>query len=336
MRASTTTVGAVVLGSLLTAVVAVPGTASTWDVGAVRAAVPCHGADLSVHDLASGCDVDGGTLRLDDGRTFAVPPTGVRVAADPVAAADVDPSDVVVANRGRAGVAVLVDDVWQGSPTAVRQERAAVQRRTLVATLGTPGAAPGTTTTASCGSTAYTLTGAHWTSTIRWRYNPSGAKVTKPTAVQAGAQAWTGTVSVCGETVRSAVTQRYLGTAKQRPAVTADGGCGASNGTSVVGWGSLPGATLALTCTWSTTDGVALESDQRYSTTQRWSSTATCSGPRYDLRGIATHEWGHTVGLGHTAQRSGLVMKPASPVCDTAQRTLGLGDLRGLAALSRG
>ncbi|WIE64973.1 matrixin family metalloprotease [Curtobacterium sp. MCLR17_036] len=335
MRASTTTVGAVVLGFVLTALVAVPGTAATWDVGILRAGTPCHDEDLSVRVLGTGCSVDGGTLTLDDGRTFVVPSAGVRVSAEPVSASDHDHDDVVVVNRGRAGVAVMVDDVWRGSPTAVRQERAAVQQRTRAVGLATTGPGRHVGTTASCGSTAYTLTGAHWESTIDWRYNPSGARVAKPDAVQAGAQAWTGKVGACGETVRSSVTQRYLGTAKQAAAVTDRGGCGASSGTSVVGWGPLPGLTLALTCTWSWTDGVAFETDQRYSTKQLWSSTATCSGSRYDLRGIATHEWGHSVGLGHTAQRSGLVMKPSSTVCDTAQRTLGLGDLRGLAALSR-
>lgn len=315
---------AVALGLVLTAAFAAPSIA-----GAPR----CHGNSLSVHDLASGCHVDSGVIALDDGRTFAVPAAGVTLTAAPVAAGDTDPGDVVIANRGAAGIAVQDAEVWGGSLAAVRQERAAQQRRTLGPTIRGTVSHGGATTSASCGSKAYVLTGAHWESPIRWRYNPSGAKVSKVAAFQRGAEAWTGTITACGQTVQSAAAQKYLGTTKQQPAVTADGGCGASDSTSVIGWGTLPSTTLALTCVWSYTDGVAFETDQRYSTSHRWGSTSTCSGNRFDLRGIATHEWGHSYGLGHTAQQSGLVMKPSSTVCDTAQRTLGLGDVRGIAAL---
>lgn len=315
---------AVALGLVLTAAFAAPSIAG----------VPsCQGSSISIHDLASECHVDSGVIALDDGRTFAVPAAGVTLTAAPVAVGDTDPGDVVIANRGAAGIAVQVDEVWGGSPTAVRQERAAQQRRTLGPTIRGTVSHGGATTSASCGSKAYTLTGAHWESPIRWRYNPSGAKVSKVAAFQRGAEAWTGTITACGQTVQSAAVQEYLGTTKQQPSVTADGGCGTSNSTSVVGWGTLPSKTLAVTCIWSFTDGVAFETDQRYSTSHRWGSTSTCSGNRFDLRGIATHEWGHSYGLGHTAQQSGLVMKPSSMVCDTAQRTLGLGDVRGIAAL---
>lgn len=70
---------------------------------------------------------------------------------------------------------------------------------------------------------------------------------------------------------------------------------------------------------------VPFETDQRYSSSHRWASTSTCSDNRFDLRGMATHEWGHSYGLGRTAQKSGLVMKSSSTVCDTAERALGLG-----------
>lgn len=324
MRTSSKAAAAVALGFALTAVIAAPGLAE---------AASCRGDSISVHDLDSGCRVDSGVVALEDGRTFAVPAAGVTLTAAPVAEGDTDPGDVVIANRGAAGIAVQVDEVWAGSPTAVRQERAAQQRRTLGPTIRGTASHGGATTSASCGSRAYVLTGAHWESPIRWRYNPTGAKVSKVAAIQRGAEAWTGTITACGQTVQSTAAQEYLGTATQKPAVTADGGCGTSNRTSVVGWGKLPSKTLALTCIWSFTDGVAFETDQRNSTSHRWGSTSTCSGNRFDLRGIATHEWGHSYGLGHTAQKSGLVMKPSSTVCDTAQRTLGLGDVRGIAAL---
>ncbi|MBF4603286.1 matrixin family metalloprotease [Curtobacterium sp. VKM Ac-2884] len=324
MRTSSKAAAAFALGLALTAVVAAPG---------IAGAPSCRGDSISVHDLASGCRVDSGVVALEDGRTFAVPAAGFTLTAAPVAEGDTDPGDVVIANRGAAGIAVQVDEVWAGSPTAVRQEHAAQQRRTLGATIRGTVSHSVATTSASCGSKAYVLTGAHWESTVRWRYNPTGARVSNVAAIQRGAEAWTGTITACGETVQSTAAQEYLGTATQQAAVTADGGCGTSNRTSVVGWGKLPSKTLALTCIWSFTGGVAFETDQRYSTSHRWASTSTCSDNRFDLRGIATHEWGHSYGLGHTAQKSALVMKPSSTGCDTAQRTLGLGDARGIAAL---
>ncbi|MGN8050368.1 matrixin family metalloprotease [Curtobacterium sp. 22159] len=334
MRTSSATAGAVALGIVLTAVV-------TTSVGVqqAEAAPSCHGDGITVAALASGCAVGTGTVVLPDGRHVAVPPVGTTVTAMPAAASGAtDPGDVSVTNTGRTGVAVLVDDHWAGAPAAVQHERAALQRRTRSdaagsgATAGRASATAAASAPSSCSSRAYTKLGFRWTGPVAWSYDPDGQKVSGAAAIAAGANTWTGSISACGRTVASSAVAQYRGTLKQAPGVTATGGCGTSSGSNVSGWGALPSGTLAVTCVWSRS-GVAVEVDQRYSTSVTWSVASTCSGARFDLRGVATHEWGHAFGLGHTAQNTGLVMKPASTTCETGQRTLGLGDLMGIDAL---
>ncbi|KTR09715.1 hypothetical protein NS184_02410 [Curtobacterium luteum] len=87
-----------------------------------------------------------------------------------------------------------------------------------------------------------------------------------------------------------------------------------------------------MTCVWYDQDGVVQEADQRYSTRYAWSSTASCSGNRYDVQAVATHEWGHLYGLGHVATGTGQVMEAAEGPCALGSRTLGLGDMTGIAA----
>jgi len=325
VRMSSVTAGAVVLGIAVTAVV-------VTSVGRASAdAVPsCRGDRITVAELSSGCVVSSGTVVLPDGRRFVVPRAGTTVSALPVASAGAgDPGDVSVTNAGRAGLAVRIDHTWSGSPAAVRLLRAASR------TTAHPHAA---TTTASvqpvssCGNKTYTKLGFRWSAPVSWSYNTSGQKAAVAPVIRAGADAWTGSISACGRSVTSSASERLVGNTTEPIAVTATGGCGASSGTSVIGWGPLKSGTLAVTCVWSRS-GIAIEVDQRYSTTAAWSASSTCAGQRFDLRGVATHEWGHAFGLGHTAQNSGLVMKPASTTCEVGQRTLGLGDLMGIDAL---
>lgn len=325
MRTSSVTAGAVALGIALVAVLTSTGGTSA------EAAPSCRGDRISVADLATGCAVSSGTVVLSDGRRFAVPAPGTTVSAMPVAAAGTaDHGDVSITNTGRTGLAVRVDDVWKGAAAAVRQERNAVRGRLAV----TPQAA--TTTTAakpsSCTNKTYSRLGFRWSAPVTWSYNPAGQKVSGASSIRAGADAWTGAIASCGKKVTTTAGERLAGNTTQAIGVTSAGGCGKSSGASVVGWGSLPSGTLAVTCVWSRS-GAAVEVDQRYTTGQQWNTATTCSGARFDLRGVATHEWGHAFGLGHTVQNSGLVMKPASTTCETGQRTLGLGDVVGIDAV---
>lgn len=329
MRTSSVTAAAVALGIALAAVVT-----TSVGVAPADASPSCAGDRITVRNLARGCVVRSGTIALPDGRRFAVPAAGTTVSALPVAAAGGhDVGDVSITNTGRTGVAVAGEDGWSGSPAAIRQVRAVHERLSAGDTTAHPMAATTTTAapTSSCTNRTYALLGYRWGTTVRWSSNPTGARAVDAAALRAAASAWTGSIKVCGRTIASGVSNTYLGTTTQTPAVSANGGCGTPNGANTTGWGALRSGTLATTCVWSRS-GVAVEVDQRYTTAYAWSSAATCSGARFDLRGVATHEWGHAYGLGHTTQASGLVMKPASTQCDVGQRTLGLGDALGIDA----
>ncbi|WJY01099.1 hypothetical protein [Curtobacterium sp. 458] len=331
----TAAVGASAAVAALIAVAAPAGTAAPADAAPASAApanasgTSCPSGTLSLSTLRSGCTTSDGTIRLSDGRTFAIPARGVSVVALSVAAPGAAaPPEVVVANTGRAGVAVRVGDAWQGAPTAVRQQQSAASATGSAATTGTK--APAST---KCTSTANKQNDYRWSSTVQWYYNGTGSKGTyAQSALQKAANAWTGKISSCGKTVTSTAANTYVRAAAQAPNVTAKGGCSASSGYSVTGWGALPAGTLGVTCVWYDQDGVVKEADQRYSTKYAWSSTASCSGNRFDVQAVATHEWGHLYGLGHVASGTGQVMEAAEGPCALGSRTLGFGDMTGIAA----
>ncbi|ROP72571.1 matrixin family metalloprotease [Curtobacterium sp. PhB115] len=301
--------------------------ATTTIAGPAQAAGRCATGTLSVRTLQTGCAVDSGTLVVPDGRTFAVPAPGESVlASSTTVPGATELPDVLIANTGTGGVAVRIDQAWSGSAPAVQQERS----RAAAA------AAPSATTAATtkCTSTAYVRNNYRWSSTVKWYYNESGQKSSyAKNALRTAANAWTGTISACDRTATSTARNSYVRLATQAPGLTDKGGCSRSNGYSVMGWGKLPAGTLGVTCVWYDGNGVAKEADQRYATSYKWSSTATCSGARFDTQAVATHEWGHLYGLGHVKTRTGQVMEPSGGYCDTASRTLGLGDLTGIAAI---
>jgi hypothetical protein len=109
--------------------------------------------------------------------------------------------------------------------------------------------------------------------------------------------------------------------------------CGSFNTTNKVGWGPLPRGLIGWTCYWWRGDGRMVATDMRLSRSSlvviRFPKS--CSN-RYDLQSLATHEWGHSWGLGHV-RNDKLTMHHFLPACSAAFRTLGLGDWRGMRKL---
>lgn len=120
-----------------------------------------------------------------------------------------------------------------------------------------------------------------------------------------------------------------------------DGSTDGRDGDSVVDFGNIDDngdPPLAIECTWSVpapfADNNIIESDIRFDTTDHdffYNLPSGCSG-KYDLRGVAVHEFGHSFGMGHVSESShaNLTMSTQLSPCNTSQRTLGKGDVLSL------
>ncbi|WP_220222591.1 matrixin family metalloprotease, partial [Brevibacterium aurantiacum] len=284
----------------------------------------CTGAIDAAELADSTCAQEGDVLLLDDGREMTIPALGETVESSVVSVeGEPETPDASVSNNTK-GIVVDIGGEWSGNRAAVTMQKQieAEKAETI--------APDGVSIQASCSSSAYKLNGWRQPATFNWYYNSKNAKASSLAAFKAGAKTWTGTIKRCGKTINSGAKQSYVDGTSKTPAVTAKNGCGKRDSRNVVGWGSATSSNLATTCTWSNNFGDALESDQRYSTKKAWSAASKCSGSKFDVRGVATHEFGHTFGLGHVAMSTKQVMKPQSNTCETSQRTLGKGDVAGI------
>jgi len=269
-------------------------------------------SDLST--ISTSCSYKVSAIELPDGRQFPIPDPGYSVTLHTLVVEGEDSANDVSIDRSRSGeVTVLLGDAIAQAEIESRMNSSS--------------------TRASC-TDSYNLLGFSWAGSYGWKYNsenqPSSSALDQ---LQAGGSRWGGFMSVCNTTLRSNATSKYQGTTSDTPLVNADLTCGFSiGGQSIVGFGPLPTGTLAATCTWRLLS-LPVKSDQKYNSNYSWNVSLGCSGNVYDLRGVATHEMGHSFGLGHVDQSSGLVMKPASGPCETGQRDLGYGDALGIAAL---
>ncbi len=190
---------------------------------------------------------------------------------------------------------------------------------------------------APCQDGAHSLMPFHWTQTLAWRFNagttPAGMSVAN---VEGQLVRGTGNITTsrddCGMVDRVSATHTYLGHTTRAMDIASDGSCTTPNGENGVGFGALPAGVLGVTCTWWS-DHVAVESDVRLNAGDRWYVTrpSSCTN-RFSIQAVMTHERGHTFGLGHVAEsnHAALTMSTAIRACSSGERTLGLGDVRGL------
>jgi len=106
-------------------------------------------------------------------------------------------------------------------------------------------------------------------------------------------------------------------------------------------WQALPAGVVAMTYIW-TQDGHLSDADTVFNNRYLFSLTNytgsnDCGGSRayFDLRNIATHEFGHWVGLGdlYNSQAKDLTMYGYAVRGELKKDTLGLGDITGIRAL---
>ena len=103
-------------------------------------------------------------------------------------------------------------------------------------------------------------------------------------------------------------------------------------------WGRTGGSSIAVTYTWQWSTG-EIESDTVFNNRLPWfvadSEGDGCdeNTAAYDVANIATHEFGHTYGLGHAANDRWETMYAYGYTGETAKRSLANGDLTGINAL---
>ncbi|MCH9680745.1 MAG: matrixin family metalloprotease [Deltaproteobacteria bacterium] len=189
---------------------------------------------------------------------------------------------------------------------------------------------------------------AKWKSKLEWFYRHNQSPISYSAAVGAfksAAAAVPSSRNSCGMDDKVSATQVFRGETNVLPGVgVADGEIFCkfnelSDEINVIGWGFLPGNTLAVACVRSVFDGGPrdrlLDVDMRFDKAYSWITgngvPANCTDA-YSLRAVATHEFGHAYGLGHTNQCN-QVMAPLVSPCTNANRKFGKGDVLGLRSL---
>ncbi|MCA1848811.1 MAG: hypothetical protein LC704_07475, partial [Actinobacteria bacterium] len=198
--------------------------------------------------------------------------------------------------------------------------------------VGVAGSSPG-----ECSDQAYTNAPYRVEFNLRWYFNRNTtpdelSSKSALSAIRRGTQNITDTQSKCRRADRVPHFMDYEG-------FTSAHACpGHNDRMTVVSFGTLPQGTLAQTCTvyeiddhdnrtkWSD----ILINKARYN----WTTNpgARCKS-KYDLETVVTHERGHTFGLGHVSEGSHgklTMSERINGACQSSERTLGLGDWRGL------
>lgn len=163
---------------------------------------------------------------------------------------------------------------------------------------------------------------ARWPGTISWSYNPSGAPAAfssvsnAVSAIAAGSDKW---ADVCG------VQFSYRGTTTVAPDAQINGGPDFAN---VVGWGGLGGGVLGETSAFYSPAGnspyALVDTDIVFSVDLVTNNAA--------MDRVATHEWGHALGLGHS-NLNDQVMSGTPDSQYNSRTELQLDDVRGCRCL---
>jgi hypothetical protein len=193
----------------------------------------------------------------------------------------------------------------------------------------------------ACDDNAYTLYGESWQKTFKWYFNRKSApsevdEDNASEALQDAVDNITGADNNCDLADRVSATNAFQGVTGDSVNIGTDSTCLGSDGKSIMGFGNLLASNLALTCWW-TSNGNIVEADTRFNKTEfLWVVNLGDSCVyKFVVEAVATHEVGHSFGLGHVSEvaHGTLTMSTTIMACQQSERTLGLGDVRGLEAL---
>jgi hypothetical protein len=192
----------------------------------------------------------------------------------------------------------------------------------------------------ACTDGAYRSTGYRWSTRLYWRFRagsrPKGWSSTGTAAALArAANNITNGRNNCGLADAIGATNSYRGTTSSAPNISPGGRCRGRDGRNVVGFGTLPSGYLGMTCWWSY-NGRIVEADIKLNKAYYHWYLKRPSGctRRWSVEAAATHEFGHAFGMAHVSEslHPRLTMSPIIRACQSSERTLGWGDLRGLQA----
>ena len=282
------------------------------------------------------CDFEG---RLTSSMTVArVPdPDGQRVLA-PITIMDErrtvsirygDPSDPRWARAWRRVRRLVAASVLPRTRGRLRRDPTFQPRAYALGRLDGPGPLARAAAGAACSDGTHIVNGPRWADggyPWRWRSNSFGGNYDTRDALERAHEAWAGTYTDCDFSDITELRPEYRGSTSNRAGVfddvnTADKGDVGS---------MCPGA-VACNVAWRESDGKLIESDTRFSNALKWANGGKDGA--YDYRSVATHEFGHMIGLADLPDSPGLTMHFRASVTSTAARTLGRGDIRGLRGL---
>jgi len=144
-------------------------------------------------------------------------------------------------------------------------------------------------------------------------------------------QAWEYIENSCGiDSALPNLTTFYRGQTHDSPGIDNGVTCATEPDVNTLGWNAAgENGILGATCRWSST-----RFSIAFNSSYAWYAGASLSGcsKKYDLGAVAVHEWGHALGLGHYNSFSQVMNAHTGP-CQSYDRLLGRGDIRGVKAL---